>query len=124
MIPPDTARLRLDLDALLRLPEGAVFEQHNGRAKVSAGVSRKDGKPHIEVEASADSVPRTLHERTTNTESKSTASSSSANEQKKSEAKERPPNVFPSWVWQIVAVLVLGLAITTIIKKRIWQKVF
>lgn len=124
MIPPDTARLRLDLDALLRLPEGAAFEQHNGRAKVKVGVSRKDGKPRIEVEASADSVPRTLHKRTTSTERKSTSSATSANERKKSDVKERPPNALQSWVWQTMAVLVLGLVITMIIKKRIWQKVF
>ena len=124
LIPPDTARLRLDLDALLRLPEGAAFEQHNGRAKVKVGVSRKDGKPRIEVEASADSVPRTLHKRTTSTERKSTSSATSANERKKSDVKERPPNALQSWVWQTMAVLVLGLVITMIIKKRIWQKVF
>ena len=61
-VRPDSVRMEIPVDTLLRLPEGAVYSLRSGRATIRTSVKRKkDGRsPVIVVEAGCDSLAREL----------------------------------------------------------------
>ena len=61
-VRPDSVRMEIPVDTLLKLPEGAVYSSRSGRATVRTSVKREKGvrSPVIVVEAGCDSLAREL----------------------------------------------------------------
>ena len=119
-VRPDSVRMEIPVDTLLKLPEGASYSLRSGRATIRTSVKRKkDGRsPVIVVEAGCDSLAREL--RMLKSANKALSREISTSDIK--EAKSRHKGLKAAF-WGFIAGLVSGVIIT-IKTKRIWQKVY
>ncbi len=119
-VRPDSVRMEIPVDTLLKLPEGASYSLRSGRATIRTSVKREKGvrSPVIVVEAGCDSLAREL--RMLKSANKALSREISTSDIK--EAKSRHKGLKAAF-WGFIAGLVSGVIIT-IKTKRIWQKVY
>ena len=119
-VRPDSVRMEIPVDTLLKLPEGAVYSSRSGRATIRTSVKREKGvrSPVIVVEAGCDSVAREL--RMLKSANKALSREISTSDIK--EAKSRHKGLKAAF-WGLIVGLVSGVIIT-IKTKKIWQKVY
>lgn len=123
-VRPDSVRMEIPVDTLLRLPEGAVYTARSGRATIRTSVKRKkDGRsPVIVVEAGCDSLERELRMLKSANKALSREIFTRDKEVYAKEDKSRHKGLKAAF-WGFIAGLVSGVIIT-IKTKRIWQKVY
>lgn len=120
-VAADSARLTLDIDSLLKLPEGAAFHTRSGRASLTVGKGAQPGT--IFVRSSCDSLRRLVEYY----ERREQARSSQADSTERSSAsvaettvKETKKTARP-WLWcalTFIAGITAGIVLTLKIKKR------
>lgn len=117
----DSARLTLDIDSLLKLPEGAAFHTRSGRATLTVGKGAQPGT--IFVRSSCDSLQRLVEyyehreqARSSQADSTERLSGSVAETTVKETKKAAGP-----WLWcalTFIAGITAGIILTLKIKKR------
>ena len=120
-VRPDSVKMEIPVDTLLRLPEGAVYSLRSGRATVRTSVKREKGvrSPVIVVEAGCDSLARELRML------KSRRGAALSRTERQESTKE--PNERGSKPIRMALLFIAGIAtgvVITIKTKRIWQKVY
>lgn len=124
-VRPDSVRLEIPVDTLLRLPEGAVYSLRSGRATVRTSVKREKGvrSPVIVVEAGCDSLARELML----LKSRRGAALSRTERQESTERQTKELSEGHSKPIRMALLFIAGIAtgvVITIKTKRIWQKVY
>ena len=120
-VKADSVKMKIPVDTLLKLPEGAVYTARSGRATIRTSVKRKkDGRsPVIVVEAGCDSLERELRML------KSRRGAALSRTERQESTKE--PNVRGSKPIRMALLYIAGIAtgvVITIKTKKIWQKVY
>lgn len=124
-VAPDSVRLEIPVDTLLKLPEGAVYSSRSGRATVRTSVKREKGvrSPVIVVEAGCDSLARELRM----LKSRRGAALSRTERQESTERQTKELSEGHSKPIRMALLFIAGIAtgvVITIKTKRIWQKVY
>lgn len=124
-VAPDSVRLEIPVDTLLRLPEGASYSLRSGRATVRTSVKREKGvrSPVIVVEAGCDSLERELML----LKSRRGAALSRTERQESTERQTKELSEGHSKPIRMALLFIAGIAtgvVITIKTKRIWQKVY
>ena len=120
-VKADSVKMKIPVDTLLKLPEGAVYTARSGRATIRTSVKRKkDGRsPVIVVEAGCDSLERELRML------KSRRGAALSRTERQESTKE--PNERGSKPIRMALLFIAGIAtgvVITIKTKKIWQKVY
>lgn len=124
-VAPDSVRLEIPVDTLLKLPEGASYSLRSGRATVRTSVKREKGvrSPVIVVEAGCDSLERELML----LKSRRGAALSRTERQESTERQTKELSEGHSKPIRMALLFIAGIAtgvVITIKTKRIWQKVY
>lgn len=123
-VAPDSVRLEIPVDTLLKLPEGASYTARSGRATVRTSLRRGESRsPVIVVEAGCDSLERELML----LKSRRGAALSRTERQESTERQTKELSEGHSKPIRMALLFIAGIAtgvVITIKTKRIWQKVY
>lgn len=117
----DSARLTLDIDSLLKLPEGAAFHTRSGRASLTVGKGAQPGT--IFVQSSCDSLQRLVEcyerrEQAHRSQGDSTGRSSASVAETTVKETKKTAGPWPWCVLTFTAGITAGIVLTLKIKKR------
>lgn len=122
-VSADTARLTIPLDtALTRLPPGASYTARSGRASVKATVrpSTDDHPAVLVIESGCDSLERLCWRYEAEVE-RLQAANAHLTQNAEAVAAEQHSNGVRMAIVQVMAGLALGIVITLITRKKLWQ---